>query len=347
MRKLPYTYRNRKRLADGRVKEYWRFRRDGTDCPLPGDPRTDTAAMRAYADLADRADRLAQEHAEPDRHTFEWLATAYLRSAEFKALADITQRDYRRTITAHLVPIMGPERFDCMTRQAVKQVRDHVAKTQAPRTANKVKQVTSLIYSWADQEELVPGGFNPASGLKKLKGRRRVIEVWSDEEVALFLSHATVREQTIVMLALYTGQRCEDLAQMEWSDCLGDMIRVRQNKTGEPLVLPCHAELKRHLAAVRNSFGGPVIRGEKGRPMNSNSITSAITRAVGRIDAMPKRSMHGLRYAACGILEELGCTQLQITAITGHNTYEMFKKYASQRRDAKAAVDRWELGNKA
>lgn len=347
MKKLPYTYRGRKPCGAGR-RDYWRFRRQPVgDVPLPGNPLTDIKAMARYAELMAQCERLSTR-AEAERHSFAFLARAYLASAEFAALTDKTRADYRRTIEDHLLPALGPERFDCISRAAIKAVRDHVARSRAPRTANKVQQVASLIYSWADQEDLLPTGFrNPCAALRKLKGRARVIEVWSAEEIALFLAHASPIERTAVMLALYTGQRREDLVRLQWSDCLGSTIRVRQNKTGEPLVIPCHPELRAHLAAIRNQFGGPVLRGADGKPLTAGALSALMQRAVARIEGMPHRTLHGLRYAASGMLEAAGCTEIENRAIVGHRTREMWLKYASQRRAAEAALRKWEGGTKA
>lgn len=343
MDKLPYTYRNRKRLA-GRIKDYWRFRREPVgDCPLPGDPMRDTTAMSKYAELMQRCETMIEQQQEPERHTFAWLTSAYFDSAEYGNLEEITQNDYRRTLEEHLIPALGPERFDCITRAAIKAVRDHVAKDRAPRTANKVQQVASLLYSWADQEDLLPAGFrNPCEKLRKLKGRSRIIEVWSEEEVALFLAGSRGTETTAVMLALYTGQRREDLVQMQWSDCLEGTIRVRQNKTGEPLVIPCHPVLRAHLNDIRTDFGGPILRGQDGKPLNANALSAIMRRAVARIEGMPHRTLHGLRYAASGKLEAVGCNEIENRSIVGHRTREMWLKYAAQRRSAEAAMDKWQ-----
>lgn len=340
---LPYTYCSRKRLKGG-WRDYWRFRRDGLDAPLPGDPRANSAALSRYAELMQQADRLAVEKAPPARHTFEWLARQYLASEEFKALAGATQDDYERAIENRLIPALGPERFDCIDRATIKVVRDAVLQEgKAIRTAHKVKQVASLIYSWADEEELLPAGFiNPAMRLKKMKGKSKPIEVWSAEEITFYMARCEPHLRTAVLLALYTGQRASDLVAMDWTDFMGNMIRARQNKTGEPLDIPCHPALREHLDAIKTRFGGPIIRAHDGKPTNANALSSALHRSVGRMDGMPMRSLHGLRYASAGNLEAVGCTVVQISAIVGHRTYQMAMQYARQRRDAEAAIAKLE-----
>jgi len=158
----------------------------------------------------------------------------------------------------------------------------------------------------------------------------------------LFLARCEPFMATPVLLALYTGQRREDLVTMKWSDYHDGVIRVRQNKTGEPLDLPCHPKLRAHLDGKRTGFGGMIIRSAGGRPMNASALSAALGRAVVAIDEMPHRSWHGLRYLAAGKLEEAGCSVVEITSVIGHRTYQMAMQYISQRKAAAAAIGRLE-----
>lgn len=334
---IPYTYIVRRKLASGKWKDYYRFRREGTDTALPGAPG-DAEFHGKYADLMAREDRLAEEKAEAPRESFNWLLDQYLESMEFSLLADTTQTDYRRTVERLRGPL-GTERFDIITRGSIKMVRDKY-KAQ-PRTAHKIKQMVSRIYSWADEADLVDEGFNPAARLKKPKAKVTPITIWSDEEIALFRAKCEPFMLTVLLLALYTGQRRQDLVRMTWKDFQGSIIRVRQNKTGEPLMIPCHKDLRAHLEGLNVRFG-PIIRAADGKTLNANALSSAMNRAVAAIDNMPHRTLHGLRYASAGRMEEAGCSVVEITSIIGHRTYQMALKYMRQRKDAEAAIARLE-----
>lgn len=332
---LPYTYPSRKKLKGG-YRTYWRYRRGGMDAPLPGQPG-DPAFHQRYAQLQEQAQRLAEVPAQPARHSFEWLCRQYLASAEFAALSDRTRADYEATITSRLVPVLGPERFDCINRPTVKAVRD--AHAAQPRTAHKIKQMVSRLYSWAEEADLLPADFtNPAAGIRRLKAKVQPITIWSDAEVAHFLSHCPAPLKTAVLLALYTGQRREDVAAMPWANYHGGTIRVRQSKTGELLDIPCHRVLRDHLDSIRTGFGGQIVRAANGRPMKANALSAALNRAISATPEMPARSWHGLRYLAAGKLEEAGCSVVQITSVIGHRTYQMAMQYMRQRRDAQAAI---------
>lgn len=338
---LPYTNVIRRKLANGQWKDYWRFRKGERNSALPGKPG-DPEFHARYSEILAQEERIDQDRTKA-RHTFGWLCDQYLASVEYGALAPSTQTDYRRTIDERLVPVLGMERFDALKRPTVKLLRDTVTAEHSPRTGHKVKQMVSRLYSWADEQDLLPAGFiNPAAGIRKVKAKAKPITIWSDEEAALFLKHCEPFMKTPVMLALYTGQRREDLVRMNWSDYQGGIIRVRQNKTDEPLDIPCHPELRKHLDAVKTKFGGAIVRTQAGKPMNAGMLSAALQRAVAAIDNMPSRSWHGLRYASAGRMEAAGCTVVQISSIIGHRTYEMAMKYARQRRDAEAAIRQME-----
>jgi integrase len=335
--RLPFT-----RVIKGR---YWRFRHKATgDRALPGQPGEE-AFHSAYAELIAEAERVGRPRIV-DRASFEWLIARYLASEEFAALADPTQRDYERTCEL-LKAELGEEPYRLATRAMIKTVRDDHAAT--PRKAHKIKQMASRLYSWADENELVPEGFNPAKGIRRLKrkGGEREIAVWSDAEIAMFLAAAPDFLRAPILIALYTGQRREDIARMTWNQFQGDIVRVRQSKTSALLDIACHPVLRMHLEELKKKRAGLIVcTTADGIAFTGQGLSEAIRRVVNKIPEMPRnRSLHGLRYAAGSRMDEAGCTVSEIEAVLGHRTFRMALKYASQRLRAKAAIGKLEQGN--
>ena len=303
---LPYTY-----VVKGR---YWRFRRGTFNVPLPGQPG-ESRYHEAYSAFLAQSERKTEE---PDRASFAWLIKRYKASAEFKALRGPTQLDYERTLDL-IDEELGDQPYKFTTRAMIKAVRDDHAGT--PRKAHKIKQMISRLYSWADENDLVPEGLNPTEKLKKLKHRAKAITPWSEHEITLVLGKADANLKTAILLCLYTGQRAEDVVTMEWSAFQGDIIRVIQSKTNEPLDIACHPVLRAHLKAVRNQFGGRIVRNAQGKPWTANAFAQALRGLVESIPEMPKgRSPHGRRYAAAGRMEEAGCTIVEASSVLGHRT---------------------------
>jgi len=335
---LPYTYP----VKGGR---YWYFRHPALPTArLPGAPG-EAEFHAKYAQLLDQVKRIANG-ATTSPGTFAWLVKRYEGSVEFKGLADPTQRDY--TLTLRLIEgKLGDQLFRYTTRAMIKAVRDDFADT--PRKAHKVKQMVSRLYSWAGEESLVPDDFNPAKGIKTLKpkGGTREYVCWSDAEIELFLAHCPSHVLTPVLIALYTGQRREDVVRMTWQQFQGEIVRVRQSKTRALLDIACGAALRRHLEGRKRS-GVVICTTAEGKAFSANGLSQALRSAILKTPGMPAdRSMHGLRYAAGARMEEAGCTVGEIEAVLGHRTFKMALKYASQRTRARSAIEKMEGRNGA
>jgi integrase len=204
-----------------RGRDYWFFRTQETgNIKLPGDYGSG-AFFRAYGEAIELRDRRRAGVSPADPDSFAALVDAYLKSAEYRALADSTQLDYARTC-AVIVDGFGDVPYRYTTRAMIRTLRDDFQAT--PRKANKIVTMLSALYGWAQQGEKVPDGFNPAAGLKKLKrkGGDKEIVPWSDQEVAWVLAAAPLHVQTPVLIALYTGQRREDVVTMTWQQDQGD-----------------------------------------------------------------------------------------------------------------------------
>lgn len=338
--RLPFTY-----VVKGR---YWRFRHRLTgNVPLPGRPG-EPGFHEAYAAQMRLVEQRSQNKG-PDKSSLAWLAERYEQSEEFASLADATQDDYLKTIKILKRPAaeggLGDQPYRYITRAMVKAVRDDHAATT--RKAHKIKQMVSRLYSWADENELVPEGFNPAFKIKRLKrkGGEREIVVWSDAEIGWFLAAAPDHVRTPFLIALYTGQRRADVASMRWNQFQGDIVRVRQSKTTALLDIACHPVLRAHLEQRKERLLRETVRPiticttAEGDAYTANGLSQAIRRVVEKVDDMPRnRSMHGLRYAAGSRMDEAGCTVSEIESVLGHRTFKMALKYASQRLRAKAAI---------
>jgi integrase len=338
---LPFTF-----VVHAGGRAYWRFRSKETgSLKLPGAPG-DPAFLQAYRQAQELrlARRAAEDAGIPDESTWAWLIKRYLLSPEFAALADSTQLDYSRTCEL-LTAALGSEPFRYTTRGMLKDLRDDFAST--PRKAHKVKQMASRLYSWADECELVPEGFNPAAGVRRLarKGGEHEIVPWSDAEIGWILAAAPAHVATVVMLALYTGQRREDVVTMTWQQWQGDVIRCRTSKTRALIDMPCHAALKAYLEQLRAgakvvSLTGAICLTASGQPFSTaDALSGALRRVVAAHPRVPdNRSMHGLRYAAAGRMAEGGSSVAAIEAVLGHRTFRMAMKYASARLRAAEGI---------
>jgi len=164
---------------------------------------------------------------------------------------------------------------------------------------------------------------NPVRLIRRPKNNRPRDRRLSAEEENLILK--TTKSETlsrIVLFALETAMRRGEIANAKWRDLdLSEcVLRVPETKTGEPRTIPLSRkaiEVIESISEVESDF----IFG-----LRAESISQAFDRACERAD-IRNLHFHDLRHEATSRLFEKGLNPMQVSAITGHKTFEMLKRY--------------------
>ena len=120
-------------------------------------------------------------------------------------------------------------------------------------------------------------------------------------------------------LLLYTGQRIGDVLGLRWDAYDGEYITLTQGKTGTPVSIFCHHDLRAALdEAKRAARGVYIVTLLNGRPTSYNNFRQLARKALVHI-GREHLQIHDLRRTACTRLAEAGCTESQIASITGHS----------------------------
>jgi integrase len=234
----------------------------------------------------------------------------------------------------------GEMRFEGIRRGDVKKIlaryseRPHAGEAVL-RLLRKLTLV-ALDLEWIENDPTFRVKFRP-----ELIGHR----AWTEDEIALYQQKWALgsRERLGYALALYTGQRRADVAAMGAGAYDGQGIAVTQEKTGAPLWIPVHPELKAAIDATPQP--GPwLICTQYGRRFTAESFGLFMAKAISGANLPDECRLHGLRKSAGRSLAEAGCTAHQIMAILGHKTLaeaERYTREANQKRLAQQAMDRW------
>jgi integrase len=266
------------------------------------------------------------------------LITDYRKSPEFKRLAPGSRVNYERALGR----IREYEKVAVteIRRRHILGQRDALADT--PGEANGLTRMWGILMIHAlDRDHIIA---SPAYRLKKLPiGEHKR---WPDAMVEYALT--TFKDRTewarrAVILALYTGQRASDLVKMRWSDYDGSGIRVVQQKTGEPLWIAAHTELRGELAAWKaDAKALTVLHQKKGnKPWTAQLFAVMFSDLIAAHPALKGLVFHGLRKVAASRLADAGCSAHEIQAITGHRNLAMLEHYtreANQKQNATAAI---------
>lgn len=329
-------------------KEYFYFQahrgtwQQGPRVKLPGAPfmidgSPDEAWWSAYKAVA------GAEAIEAKAGTFKAMIADFKAAPEFKGFSKKTQE-----VWGFYLKRIDEAWGDLMVRNIethhILKLRDRFGAT--PAAANNTMRALSSLLSWGVPRKYL--AHNPCLGLRglKLKGIKPY-EPWPWSAIETLHAVASQRLWHVAAMALYTGQRQGDVLAMRWSDIEGDQIHVEQSKTGKRLWIPLHKDLKAIIDALPRD-GAFVLKNEHGDPWSESAFKSAWRRLMSdaRMAEIKRRRLvfHGFRKSAVVMLLEAGCTDAEVSAITGQSR-DMVEHYAravNQRKLAAAAILKWE-----
>jgi integrase len=186
---------------------------------------------------------------------------------------------------------------------------------RARRQADYAWTVLARILSWALDRGLVAA--NPCERGGRLYRGSRAEKIWTPEDEAAFLGRAPAPLHLPLMLALWTGQRQGDLLRLPWSAYDGHRIRLRQSKSGKPIVILVGAPLKVMLDATpkRSTL---ILTNSDGTPWTSDGFRASWRKACSAA-GVAGVTFHDLRGTAVTRLALAGATEAEIANITGHS----------------------------
>ncbi|MBX9850075.1 MAG: site-specific integrase [Rhodocyclaceae bacterium] len=166
-------------------------------------------------------------------------------------------------------------------------------------------------------------------------GASRTRRLEGDEENRLFRELAKGKQAAIMVplfrFAIETAARLGELLKLDWSDIKtseqqGTML-LRDTKNGEDRIVPLTQDAVMHLRALPSP-----IKSGRVFPVQEKNVRDARNFALARAGIKDFR-FHDLRHEATSRFFELGLDSMEASAITGHKTLSMLKRYTHLRPD--------------
>jgi len=314
---------------------------------LPGSAEFQAAYGEALGLTEGRSD--APGHSRYARGSMAWLCQNYYRSADFRRLDARTQRVRRLILDGLCIHGAGPLPYSKLTATSILRWRD--SKADRPEAANSLIKALRQLFAFAIEYRLSMK--NPAKEVRYLKGNSEGFHSWSEDEVVCFEAHHPIGSTARLALALllHTGQRRSDVVMFGRQHMRGDWLHFTQqkNRNNKPvtLTIPIHPELRQIINST--TLGGlNFLVSELGRPFTADGFGNRFRKWCDEAGLPRECSAHGLRKAAASRLAEAGATELEIRAITGHQTSREVSRYtkaANQKLMARSVMEKL-TGNK-
>lgn len=216
--------------------------------------------------------------------------------------------------------------------------RDRRLKTVSGSTTNRDLNLISHVINVAKKE----WGMhieNPIAMIRRPpenKARKRRLAVGEEEKLLAELELSTRSSNgcfeeggsrnpwmhPLVILALETAMRRGELLSLRWSDVfLSDRyVRLHDTKNGDSRDVPLSIRAHNVLANLPRHISGRVF------PITGDAVKKVFTRAVVRAE-LGDLHFHDLRHEATSRIAEKLDNVLELSAVTGHKTLSMLKRY--------------------
>lgn len=280
----------------------------------------------------------------PVTGTFREVLTKYRASPAYLKLGAHTRRAYDKHLNAieakwGTMPLAALE--EAKVRKHFLAWRDSMAET--PRTADMAVGVLKRVLGWAEERVYVTA--NHAAPIERLHRVDKSDAIWTPDDVAAFLKHASRELTWAVELALHTGLRQSDLIRLAWNHEADGQFGFRTSKRGRFVSIPVTPACRALLQRIDKR--GPIIlttaRGK--RPWTADGLRSSFGKACK--DAKVTRTFHDLRRTAATSLVAAGLDSSQVASIMGWGEADveaMKRKYVSRAAVVAAVLAKLEKG---
>lgn len=208
--------------------------------------------------------------------------------------------------------------------------KDKVPRLKTPATANRHVAILKHIFSKAVEWELVDDSvLKRVRKVKLLPENNRRLRFLSREECAALVSACDPHLKPIVVTALNTGMRKEEILSLEWErhvDLRHGFILLDVTKNGERREVPINLTLRSTLQSLIRRLDSPFVFTDRkgGRFLNvMRSFLSACRRA-----GIRGFRFHDLRYTFASQLVMAGVDLTTVKELLGHKTLTMTLRYA-------------------
>jgi integrase len=229
--------------------------------------------------------------------------------------------------------------------------RKALASTLSSTSTNHHIKCARMMFKMARRDALIAE--NPAEFVERVKKKGGYVRrPFTQDEIRSVLAQADEEWRSMILFALYTGQRLSDVAAFTWAQVNLEMAEMRFEtaKTGRRMIIPVASPLLSNLKLLRKKDTGTgPIHPRAAATLNKNYKTSTLSNQFanlladaglrdkvshkkekeGRTGAKTgaQLSFHSLRHTAVTLLKEAGVPHAVVQELIGHDSEQMSEHY--------------------
>ncbi len=236
-----------------------------------------------------------------------------------------------------------------------RMIRNYLAKKleeSKPATVNRHLTILRCFFNRAIDWKVLDGE-NPTHGIKKLPEDNERCRWLTNKEQAFLLSHCHGITRVIVVAALQTGLRWNEIINLKYAqspksnyvDFDNNVVVVHStlSKTRKPRYIPLSYYLRCELEALKKTALSEYIFANPSTGKPFNNIRKSFMRAV-KLAGLQGLKFHDLRHVFATNLVHKGVDLYVVQKLLGHCSPKMTQRYAHIRPDHfKTAIEEIDL----
>jgi integrase len=350
------TFRSTK-LTDRKAAEQFCHRLEYASHESKSGRLIETRARELISEIVEHATGEPLRNYTAEEWLNEWLQGKKATKAEGTFLK------YENSLNGFLASLGNRAKFNAnqIAPRDVLRWRDaQIVEGKSPSTANDQVKIVRMAFTSARRQGYVT--HNPAEAVDMLpEDRDTARQPFTVEQVKVILKAAEGDWRGAIMVALYTGARLQDVANMRWEsvDLQNKWIAFRAGKNKQRLKLPMHEALHDFLLELPAPDNGkaflfPSLAGKDtgGKSGLSMAFSRIMERANVRGEVVRERkgekgrsvnalTFHSFRHTLTSIMANAGVPVEVRQKFTGHASAEMNQHYTHHEIETlRAAVEK-------
>jgi integrase len=288
------------------------------------------------------------------RATVREFSAHWIRNKSKEKLSTATLDAYKNTAQQFLSALdqRADEDIANLQKNDVISFRNVLADRLSAETTNKHLKIVKMMLRAAKQDAYLLD--DPSQSVKTLEGSGACLRrAFTTQELKSLLTVADGEWQSLIRLAIYTGQRLGDLASLSWDAVHLEegVIRFRTRKTRLKIEIPIVGPLQVHLVSLEGTNGSgrflhpraaAIMREQGGR---TNTLSNQFVELLVNVGLRNKRthqsvgkgraagrttqglSFHSLRHTSVSLLKHAGVPDAVVMELVGHESSAMSARY--------------------
>lgn len=211
-----------------------------------------------------------------------------------------------------------------ITPQDIENFKKKMKKGRKSATVNRYLEALNKLFNLCLDNEYILK--NPVKKVPKLKTDNHKIRfLTKEEEQRMFETLEAGDLKDMIICALQTGMRKEEIYQLKWSDIENGYIEILKTKTDKARKIPISKKLKEVFDNREETSEFIFINKLTGKPYTNNDKAF---RALKNKAAITDFRFHDLRHTVATRMVEKGIDLLVVQEILGHTNINTTMRYA-------------------